>query len=285
MNLSLEARTDVNFVPYWRGVKDSYSPNARTFVDFYVAGNYQKIDDCVKDYFSWLDTQSHYRAATIRIKRLAALDRVRRVLRLLPDAERRTAELILDDIRREIPPPKLPTMRAGREKIITLADWYKLRDTVRSKRQRAFIRFLFATGVRVSEMAGIRLSDCTILAGFVHVRVMGKGRRERFVQIKESHFQEIREVFHGVEYLFETRGAKPYSRTYITSEIRKVTLRVLGRALSSHKMRHSFATLQAERHVPIDALADYLGHKDPALTMRIYTHSQMTQADLFADDI
>jgi len=70
-------------------------------------------------------------------------------------------------------------------------------------RGRGFVRFLYATGCRVSEMVGIRLTDCQA-NGEVTIEVTGKGNKARRVRIPEEFYQELRITFGGSTWLFET---------------------------------------------------------------------------------
>src|SRR5690606_16130924 len=112
----------------------------------------------------------------------------------------------------------------------------------KSARLRLFIRTLYATGCRVSELCGIRLSDCEERGEAVKIRVLGKGRKERFVRIPSDLFKEARAVFGGQEWLFETSGGRPHRRCYVSDSIAALGRRVLDRKISAHVLRHSFAT-------------------------------------------
>lgn len=281
---ALAVRAAPSPVVYWEGVRDSYTANARPFIRFYVDGGYQDPISCIHNYFLQLD-RAGYRASTVRIRRLAALDRVRRILRNIPAEKATAARIALEDIARETPAPKLAAPSVGREKVLSLEDYRKVYAAAGSARQRAFIRFLYQTGARVGELVGIRLSDCTEVLDHVFVRVLGKGKKERTVRITAEQFREIREAFQGKVYLFETQGGRPYLRQYVSGQVAAVTKRAIGRRLSAHKLRHSFATRMLGRGVPVDAISRYLGHSDTAITLRFYSHNEMSDSQLFDEAI
>ena len=87
--------------------------------------------------------------------------------------------------------------------------------------------------------------------------------------------EAIRSTFHGETYLFQTQGGKPYRTTYVSYEITKAGRRILGRKISAHSMRHSFATLTIRDGASIKAVSKYLGHSSTAITMDMYVHESL----------
>jgi site-specific recombinase XerD len=93
-----------------------------------------------------------------------------------------------------------------------------------SSRLGCILKFLYATGARVSEAVGVRLSDCTEVGEIVLVRLTGKGNKEREVRVGRELLEEIRAVYDGETYLFETSGGKPLRREYVTHCLHRVAL-------------------------------------------------------------
>ncbi len=142
------------------------------------------------------------------------------------------------------------------------------------------IEFLALTGCRISEALSARHSTCSDRGrGLVAVRILGKGRKEREVLIPQQLYRRIRECFAGREYLFE-HHQKPYSRVATTNRNRSLSMRVLGREFSAHSFRHRFATERIAATGKIRAVADYLGHSDPATTLRMYVHERLNDDEL-----
>lgn len=142
------------------------------------------------------------------------------------------------------------------------------------------IEFLSLTGCRISEALGARHSSCSARGGeLVAVRILGKGRKEREVLIPRGLYRRICECFAGEVFLFEHQG-RAYSRVSTTNRIRALSARVLGRSLSAHSFRHRFATERIAATGKIRAVADYLGHSDPATTMRMYVHERLGDHEL-----
>jgi integrase/recombinase XerD len=149
-----------------------------------------------------------------------------------------------------------------------------------SPRGAGFVRFLYATGCRISEALGVRLTDCHANGG-VTIEVTGKGGKARKVRISRKLFAELRETFNGTTYLFETSKGNPYPRTYVTDMIERASKRALGRMVGAHALRHSFATAMIARTGKFQGVSEYLGHADPSTTLRFYTHEALTDEELF----
>jgi len=149
-----------------------------------------------------------------------------------------------------------------------------------SERGQGFVRFLFATGCRVSEMTHIRLVDCAVDGGRVAIAVTGKGDSHRVVRIPGKLFEELRSVYDGNKFLFETGNGTAYRREYVSHMIERVSVKVLGRRLSAHALRHAAATELLERTGKLQAVSEYLGHADPSTTLRFYAHQALSDAEL-----
>jgi len=149
-----------------------------------------------------------------------------------------------------------------------------------SERGQGFVRFLFATGCRVSEMTGVRLADCVADGGRVAIAITGKGDAHRIVRISGRLFDELSGVYSGKQFLFETGNGTAYRREYVSHMIERVSIRVLGRRLSAHALRHAAATELLEKTGKLQAVSEYLGHADPSTTLRFYAHQALSDLEL-----
>ena len=154
-------------------------------------------------------------------------------------------------------------------------------ETPLGLRDRALLEFLYATGVRVSELTSVRLSD--YYPNEAWVRVIGKGNRERLVPIGEQaiewvekYAREVRPKLlskkHKTDYLFlNFRGGK-LSRIGFWM-ILKAHARTaeISKRISPHTLRHSFATHLLEGGADLRAVQEMLGHVS-IVTTQIYTH-------------
>ena len=133
---------------------------------------------------------------------------------------------------------------------------------------------MYATGLRVSELIRLTLSDIDLQAGFL--RAFGKGRKQRLVPLGQVA-QELIEEYLAVRpprpgALFMSRLGRGMSRQSFWKIIAAYA-RVAGltKAISPHKLRHSFATHLLERGADLRAVQAMLGHADVSTT-QIYTH-------------
>jgi len=157
-------------------------------------------------------------------------------------------------------------------------------NTPSGLRNRAMLEVLYSTGLRVSELLNLRLSDVDVRMGCV--RCIGKGNKERLVPIGrkavaavEQYLADPRSQFirsgssapHN-QVLFLTRNGRRLSRVSIWKILHDygVKLGLRGR-LTPHKLRHSFATHLLERGADLRSVQLMLGHADISTT-QIYTH-------------
>lgn len=148
-------------------------------------------------------------------------------------------------------------------------------------RDRAMLEFLYATGVRVSELIGITQSDIVKSEGYA--RVFGKGSKERIVPIGDialkytlQYQKEVRSLLskrhHAGDVLFLSMRGRPISRVAVWKILKNYALEAgLDKDVSPHTMRHSFATHLLEGGADLRSVQEMLGHADISTT-QIYTH-------------
>ena len=145
------------------------------------------------------------------------------------------------------------------------------------------IEFLYMTGCRIGETCNIELADC-MQNGHTTIRLLGKGNKERKIQISNSLYTRIIKIFHGRTYLFESKSGNKLHDRNIDKELRRLGLKHLQRSISPHMFRHSFATSMIEQTGKIQAVSEYLGHSSTAITLDLYTHETLTLDELFKDN-
>ncbi len=148
-------------------------------------------------------------------------------------------------------------------------------------RDRALIEVLYATGLRVSELVSLRLTDVRIDQGYV--QCLGKGSKERIVPLGDvaaawvaRYLADARPTFvtkKDPPWLFVSqRGARRLSRGAFWQILKDYGEAAgLKAHLSPHVLRHSFATHLLERGADLRAIQTMLGHADLSTT-QIYTH-------------
>jgi integrase/recombinase XerD len=147
-------------------------------------------------------------------------------------------------------------------------------------RDQAILELLYATGLRVSELTGLRPGDLDLDVGLL--RCMGKGRKERLVPMGrvacrsvEAYLSGSRTALlkgRGSPYLFLSSRGQRLSRMGLWLIVRRHATTVgVAHVLTPHVLRHSFASHLLERGADLRALQVMLGHADISTT-EIYTH-------------
>jgi integrase/recombinase XerD len=154
-------------------------------------------------------------------------------------------------------------------------------STPRGLRDRALIEILYATGLRVSELLALRRTDLHLQAGYL--TCTGKGQKQRIVPIGDEAANWVTRYEREARARLIGRASSP--RLFVnarggTALTRSGFWRILkaygrqagiGRQLSPHVLRHSFATHLLERGADLRAIQTMLGHADLSTT-QIYTH-------------
>ena len=180
---------------------------------------------------------------------------------------------------------KTPKMKKAIPGVISLDDVESIlaapdESTPEGLRDAAMLEILYATGIRVSELIGLKLNDVNFELGFVVV--YGKGSKERVVPIgdkaKDKLLAYLRDsrpaLLKGRESkaLFVTRRGAGMTRQGFWKIIKAQALRAgVTKKISPHTLRHSFATHLLERGADLRTIQIMLGHSDISTT-QIYTH-------------
>lgn len=149
-------------------------------------------------------------------------------------------------------------------------------------RTRVIIEFLASTGIRVSELTGVRLSHVKKRReSEFHVRIMGKGRKQRVVRIKGGLRKRIAKAYPGtIMYLFESSPGQSYSAQGIHDLVKRAGEKVGIFGLHPHSFRHYFATLMYEKTGKLKGVSEYIGHADEATTLIYIGQDRLTMEEL-----
>lgn len=145
-------------------------------------------------------------------------------------------------------------------------------------RDRAMLETMYASGLRVSELVGLKLSSINAQSGIL--TVYGKGNKQRSVPISpfalgylEKYIQGARRknVGHASPYVFLNHSGKPLSRVYFFRKVKDYAAQAgIEASISPHTLRHCFATHLLENGAELRAVQEMLGHANIATT-QIYT--------------
>jgi site-specific recombinase XerD len=163
-------------------------------------------------------------------------------------------------------------------------------STERGLRDRAVLEILYGGGLRLAELVGLRLGDLNFPGQ--EMRVRGKGHKERLVPLLGEAQRSLLAYLaarlpasvcrsldmgtcsgaEGQAPLFTGRGGRPISRRTVQSIVSRAVRRAVGGAgLSTHSLRHAFATHLLDRGAELRGVQELLGHASLATT-QVYTH-------------
>ena len=184
-------------------------------------------------------------------------------------------KIILDDLTLFLDSPKMwkfmPTVMTYQEveSLLSMPDV----STFVGARDKAIFELLYATGIRATEAANIKIMHVTD----DFIKVSGKGKKERLVPVGKKAIDAIDHYLinfrkEGDGYLFISQNLKKINRIVIYQRI-KIYAKKAGicKKISPHTLRHSFATHLLENGADLRLIQDMLGHEDISTTDR-YTH-------------
>ena len=155
-----------------------------------------------------------------------------------------------------------------------------IKETVHSKRDKAILEMLFATGLRVSELTSINVDDINWESG--EVRVVGKREKERIVLVGNVALESLLDYINterAAMHKTKRRAQKAVFLNYTGSRlsVRSVQRLLnevstkLGKEVTPHTLRHSFATVLLSRGADLRSVQELLGHSS-LQTTQLYTH-------------
>ena len=226
------------------------------------------------DFRAYLRDQSRRGRATRTVaRRLAA---IRAFLRHRA-AEGEDVSNVLQQLERPKPERALPKV-LSREQVGRLIAAPDPKSPLFS-RDVAILELLYASGIRASELCGLRLRDVNLQVGCV--RVLGKGSKERIVPLGAAAAQAVQRYVdearpavnrHNAEWLFLSRTGKRLDRVALWMLVEKYGRRCgLLKEVSPHTLRHCFASHLVSGGADLRIVQELLGHAD-INTTQVYTH-------------
>ena len=268
----------INYIRVERGLADktveAYSRDLAGFFQFLAGRGLSPLDasrDQIMEYISMLGTG----LSPVSVAR--NISSIRMFFRFLVHEGKikSSPARLLETPRR---PRKLPSV-LSREEVERLLS-RPLTTTPAGQRDRAMLELLYATGLRVSELVNLRPPNIDLAAGYV--RTLGKGSKERIVPMGDPAMEAIKEYLSGGRrrlakatnpaYLFLNIRGSRLSRQGFWKIIKKYGVEAgIGKKITPHIMRHSFASHLLEAGADLRAVQVMLGHSDISTT-QIYTH-------------
>lgn len=224
---------------------------------------------------------------TFMAHRVEAGSRPRSSARQLSSFRRFYRYLLRENVIKEDPTAQIAMPKIGRSlpkslteaEVDALLESPALRDPL-GNRDRAMLEVLYATGLRVTELVNLKLSQVNLNQGVV--RILGKGGRERLIPLGEESVRWLVQFAQGSrmeillerqsEYLFPTRRGEHMTRQAFWHIIKRYALKAgIDKELSPHTLRHAFATHLLNHGADLRVVQMLLGHSDLSTT-QIYTH-------------
>ena len=265
----------------------SYENDLSSFLDFTAKVNEQKpeqVDISLITRLSirlWLgDLSEQGLAKTSIARKVAALRSFFKYCFKRGHIEKNPAHLLVVP-KKEQTLPKTATV----EDITRMMEAVNI-ETVRGLQDRAILELFYATGMRLSELTGLNLTDIDLKQN--QVSVHGKGNKQRIIPLGKTvatilkEFREKRTELYGERTDGDARkalfiaasGQRMYDRAvrYMVEDYLKKTSEVTQK--SPHVLRHSFATHMLDNGADIRIIKEFLGHANLAAT-QVYTHTSM----------
>jgi site-specific recombinase XerD len=163
---------------------------------------------------------------------------------------------------------KLPVVLSGEEV-------KRIMESTANLKHKALLMLIYSAGLRVGEATRLRPEDIDSDRNLIHIRG-GKGKKDRYTILSTTVLSTLREYWkaHRPErYLFEGQETgKPYSIRSIEKVFSRAAQRAqIGKEVTVHTLRHSFATHLLEQGVDLRYIQELLGHGS-SKTTEIYTH-------------
>ncbi|MBI1723735.1 MAG: tyrosine recombinase XerC [Gemmatimonadetes bacterium] len=175
--------------------------------------------------------------------------------------------------------------RKAVDRLFELAETRAGEKTLRATRNRAILELFYSTGMRLSELVGLDLDDLDLVSDQAKVR--GKGKKERLLPIGRPAVQALRAYYPKRDEVLREAKTPDRRAVFVGERGRRLTGRAVqlivrgyldavgeGEDVSTHSIRHSFATHLLDAGADLRAVQELLGHASLSTT-QIYTHTSV----------
>ncbi len=169
----------------------------------------------------------------------------------------------------------LPKKEKYLPQVLSKEEVKKLIDAEKNRRNKLILKFIYSTGVRVSELVNLKKEDVNLKEKIGVVKA-GKGKKDRVIILSKEWVKEYlkwaKKNKIKSNFLFSKKNGKPLSTDTIQRIIKKAGAKAgISKKISPHTLRHSFATHLLESGENIRNIQELLGHSN-LNTTQIYTH-------------
>lgn len=246
---------------------EAYKKDLQQFFDYFSSKNKKEITlEDFSEYLIYLNDKKYKRTSVIR-KSTA----IKSFLKFLKN-ENKTS-IVISEIKIPKKERKLPDILTTSE--VSLLFSAPDIKTYKGLLDLVMIEMCYYCGLRVSELCNLKIEDINFTA--LHLKVLGKGSKERIVPFSEElasyltlYLQRREKILNP--FLFVHQNGKRVSRQYLFLEIKKYALeKGINKNIHPHLFRHTFATNLLENGANLKQVQALLGHKNIETT-EIYTH-------------
>ena len=157
------------------------------------------------------------------------------------------------------------------------------KDTEQEKKLILIVRLLVKTGLRISEFINIKEKDVETFKNKTKIiRIVGKGKKERFIYLEKSFYDEIKKTYdnNNIEYLFYNMEGNKYCRKLLWAQMRDFFEKRISKKVHPHMLRHIYIThkISVEKK-DIKAVSLYVGHSSSSITLDMYVDTALNDKE------
>ena len=169
--------------------------------------------------------------------------------------------------------------------IITPNEFYQIIEQVNNDDMKLMLKLLFWTGLRIGEARALKIDDIdfeskTISVTKTYTHLKGKDvittpktkGSIRTIKIDDILAQDIKEYLDKARYILDDNFIFRYSKLYYLAIFKNIALKVLGKSLRIHDLRHSHASFLINNGVDVLLISKRLGHTNTTMTLNTYSH-------------